>query len=47
MPHGEVELLKSHCDWIAGVRAEYERLVVQAGEDSLDRRLGAYSARPH
>ena len=28
------EQFKSHCDWIAGVRAEYERQVLAAGEDS-------------
>jgi hypothetical protein len=31
------EAFKTHCDWIAGIRAEYERQVQAAGEDSLDR----------
>ena len=31
------ERFNTHCDWIAGICAEYERQVQAAGEDSLDR----------
>ena len=34
----DAERFQSHCDWIAAVRAEYERQVRAAGEASLDRR---------
>ena len=48
MAQGEAageERFQSHCDWIAAVRAEYERQVRAAGEASLDRlRHGAWSA---
>ena len=41
----DAERFQSHCDWIAAVRAEYERQVRAAGEASLDRcRHGAWSA---
>eukprot|EP00320_Phaeocystis_rex_P021216 CAMPEP_0119058412 /NCGR_PEP_ID=MMETSP1178-20130426/2749_1 /TAXON_ID=33656 /ORGANISM="unid sp, Strain CCMP2000" /LENGTH=143 /DNA_ID=CAMNT_0007039347 /DNA_START=104 /DNA_END=535 /DNA_ORIENTATION=- len=30
------ERFKSHCDWIAGVRAQYQRQMQAAGEDSPD-----------
>lgn len=39
MAQGEAaheERFQSHCDWIAAVRAEYERQVRAAGEASLD-----------
>ena len=48
MAQGEAageERFQSHCDWIAAVRAEYERQVRAAGEASLDRRRhGAWTA---
>ena len=51
MAQGEAadeERFQSHCDWIAAVRAEYERQVRAAGEASLDRRRhGAWSASAH
>ena len=44
----DAERFQSHCDWIAAVRAEYERQVRAAGEASLDRRRhGAWSASAH
>lgn len=47
MAHGEAaheERFQSHCDWIAAVRAEYERQVRAAGKASLDEhRHGASS----
>ena len=46
MAQGEAaheERFQSHCDWIAAIRAEYERQVRAAGEASLDQhRHGAW-----
>ena len=43
----DAERFQSHCDWIAAVRAEYERQVRAAGEASLDRRRHAAAQPQH